>query len=271
MPSKSCEAVVAGIALTMMAAAHWPRVALADALDARAAAKAKVEQGAALLNSHDDAQALAAFEDAYRIFPSPKIFFDIGLAHAGLKHNSQAVRAFQRFLIEAPDASVESVSRAKAQVQALLPKVAIVDVISPQAGLEIIVDEESVGRSPLASPLYLDPGQHRLLARVNETAPPGVKTFDATGGTRIRVAVPPLPPPVAAPAVVAPPPPQPPPLVDNHGTSQVEEGSIYTRPWFWAAAAGVVAAVGVTLLLTVGKSTKDPTPSLKPAMPLVGP
>jgi hypothetical protein len=268
MSSNRSGGFIVGVALAALAAAPWSRVVRAEETDARAAAKAKVEEGAALLKRHDDAGALAAFEDAYQIFPSPRIFFNIGLANVGLARNPQALRAFQRFLIEAPDASIESVSRAKAQVEALLPKVAIVDVISPRAGLEIVVDGESRGRSPLTAPLYLDPGQHRLLARVNETAPPSVKTFEVAGGTRIRVAVAMAPPAVAAPApaVVAtrasasPSP----PVVENHGTSEVEARSIYTRPWFWAAAAGVVAAVGVTLLLTVGSSTKDPTPSLMP-------
>jgi hypothetical protein len=259
---------VVAVALAVVAAAPWSRIARAEETDARAAAKAKVEEGAGLLKGHQDAGALAAFEDAYQIFPSPRIFFNIGLANVGLARNPQALRAFQRFLIEAPDASVESVSRAKAQVQALLPKVAIVDVISPRPGLEIVVDGESMGRSPLTAPLYLDPGQHRLLAKANETAPPSVKTFEVAGGTRIRVAVPVSPPPMAAPspAAVATRASAPPsaPDVENHGTSEVEPRPIYARPWFWAAAAGVVAAVTVSLVLTVGSSTKDPTPSLMP-------
>lgn len=261
MSSKISGVFVAVIAFATLAAMILPRAALADDADARAAAKAKVEQGAALLNAHADARALAEFEDAYRLFPSPKIFFNMGLANVGLGRNPDALRAFQRFLIEATDASAESVARAKAQIQALLPKVAIVDVVCPQAGLEVIVDDGSVGRSPLATPLYLDPGRHRLVAKANETAPPTVLTFDVTGGARISVNVP-----VAAPQpVIAPPP----PLVDIHAPSDTGGRPIYSRPWFWAAAAGVVVVVGATLLLTVGKSTKDPTASLG-SMPLPG-
>jgi hypothetical protein len=260
MSSKISGVFVAFLALVVLDATTWPRAALAADADARAAAKAKVERAAALLSEHDDAHALAEFEDAYRIFPSPKIFFDIGLANVGLGRNPEALRAFQRFLIEATDASTESLARAKTKIQALLPKVAIVDIVCPQAGLEIVVDDGSVGRSPLAAPLYLTPGRHRLVARVNETAPPSVMTFDVTGGARISVSVPVAPPPVtsAPPVIVAPPP----PLVDHHQPSESRERPVYARPWFWAAAAGLVAAAGVTLLLTVGKSTKDPTSSL---------
>jgi len=243
----------------------FPAAVWGDEATARAAAKAKVERGAALLSAHADAGALAEFEDAYRLFPSPKIFFDIGLANAGLGRNPDAVRAFQRFLIEATDASADSVARAKSQVQTLMPKVAVVDVVCPQAGREIIVDDRSVGRSPLAAPLYLDPGPHRLLAKTSETAPPSVVTFEVTGGARISVSVPAaslpvVPPP--APAVVPLP-----PLVGQQPPAAPVERPIYKKPWFWGAAAMVVAAVGVTLLLTVGRSTKDPTPSLPPMTP----
>src|SRR4051812_3554944 len=99
MAWKSSGRFVLGVTLVALATSAWSRIALAEEADARAAAKAKVEQGAALLSHHDDARALAAFEEAYRIFPSPKIFFDIGLANVGLTHNPQALRAFQRFLI----------------------------------------------------------------------------------------------------------------------------------------------------------------------------
>jgi len=251
------------IAVTTIAAAAPLRIASADEAASKTAAKAKLEKGADLLVSHDFSGALTEFEDAYRLYPSPKIFFDIGLANVGLEHNPEALRAFQRFLIETTDASADTVSRAKAHIEALRPKVAIIDVSSAEAGLEIVVDDLSVGRTPLTAPLYLAPGQHRLIAKASANTPPGVKIFEVTGGTRASVSVPVVP----KVAVVSPPASTSsarettviPPLVEVHAAeTPADESPLYERPWFWAAAAGVVAVVGVALWLTVGRSTNDP-------------
>lgn len=259
--------VVWALVLTTRAAVAAPpgdTSSSAQDQDARTAAKARLEQGAALLAGHSYARALEEFEEAYRIFPSPKIFFDIGLANAGLDRNPDALRAFQRFLIEATDAPPDTVTRAKERVESLLPRVAVVDIVSPQAGLEILVDGQSVGRAPLASPLYLDPGTHRLLARENALAPSVTRAFEVKGGTRITVTVPAVPPPTAA----APPPAAPivssPPLVRTAPPTEgpAEERPIFARTWFWVAAGGVVAVAAATLLLTVGRSQTDPTASL---------
>lgn len=259
------------VTVAVVAAGAPIRIAAADETESKTAAKAKLEKGADLLVSHAYSHALTEFEDAYRLFPSPKIFFDIGLANVGLARDPEALRAFQRFVIETTDASPETIARAKAQIQALLPKVAIVDVASTDAGLEIVVDDLSVGRTPLTGPLYLVPGQHRLLAKASDNGAPVAKTFDVTAGTRARVSVP-----VVPKLAVAPPPAStaggsivsaaslPPPLVERHAASETSAGEapLYEKPWFWAAAAGVAAAVGVTLLLTVGRSTNDPKASL---------
>jgi hypothetical protein len=259
--------VVVLLAFGAFAALAPSGAAFAEDADARVAAKERLEKGADLLVTHAYARALDEFEDAYRIFPSPKIFFDVGLANAGLGRNPDALRAFQRFLIEAGDASADSITRAKAQIQLLLPKVAVVDIVCPKAGLEIVVDDRSVGRAPLAAPLYLDPGSHRLLAKENDATAPIVTTFEVAGGARVSVSVPSASTVAAAPLPAAAPAVAPSALVDRPGPAETApaepaEPRLYQRPWFWAATAGVVAAVGLTLLLTVGRSKSDPTASL---------
>ena len=265
------RAKIAAVAVLAAGMVCVPGMSRAEDAAAKAAAKERLERGADLLVTHDYTAALQEFEGAYRLFPSPKIFFNIGLANLGLDRNPDALRAFQRFLVEASDATPDTVTRAKAQIKTLLPRVAVVDFVCPTTGTEILVDDRSVGRAPLSGPVYLDPGSHDLTARSSESGPPVTTKFMVTGGTRVTVSVPATATAAATPAEAAlPAAPGPPPassplaLVERPGPSdgQAQARPIYSRPWFWAVATGVVAVVGVTLLLTVGHSTKDPNPSL---------
>ncbi len=286
--------VVLVVALAF-AAGTSPVFAQADAEAAKAAARAKLLKGSRFLDAGSYARALKEFDEAYRIFPSPKIFFNIGLANTRLERYPEALRAFDHFLAEATEVTPETVAQAKAQVELVRPKVAVIDVACAQEGVEIVVDERPVGRVPLGEPLYLAPGQHRLAARFAAGAAPFLKTFDAAGGTRERIDVPvekpavatsatskapavvaapavapsPLPvPPVAASSGPAPPPPsvgsEPQGVLVDRPSSAAssDERPLYRRPWVWAVAAGVLVSAGATLWLTVGRSQDYPDPSL---------
>jgi hypothetical protein len=106
------------------------------------------------------------------------------------------------------------------------------------------------------------------LAKESDASLPIAKTFEVLGGARISVSVPPplalaIPSPTTAmastPSAVMLPRPS-----DNHDLSPSEDHHFYSRPLFWTVAAGVASAIALTLLLTVGRSTSDPTPSLRP-------
>lgn len=155
---------------------------------ARTAAKAKLAIGARLLDQGEYAEALSAFEQAYHLVPSAKIFFNIGLADVGLARYPEALRAFERFIGEAKNASADNLAEARLQIESLRPKVALVEVVTKEAGLEIVIDGRSYGRTPLAEIIYLDPGEHRLLAQ-GANGPPQVQTFTVAGGRRQRLAV----------------------------------------------------------------------------------
>jgi tetratricopeptide (TPR) repeat protein len=73
--------------------------------DPKAAARVKLIEGAQLLSSGEYEEALARFQEAYASVPSPKIFYNYGLAYRGLGRNAEAITWFDRFLAEARDAA----------------------------------------------------------------------------------------------------------------------------------------------------------------------
>jgi hypothetical protein len=265
MPSRVSPVAVLFATIAGVAVAGLAMPAFADDSPDEAKAKAKNElaKGARYLEAGSYARALAAFEEAYRIFPSPKIFFNIGLAQSHLGHAAKAVRAFDTFLAETMDAPAELVARAKTERDVAQSKVATVDISGGVTGAEILVDDHPAGKVPLTTPLYLDPGTHRIQAPAREGTPPFNREYLAIAGTRDKIELPaaPAPPAVATPRPL--PSAQPPVVQENVQENVIDrslpdheaERPLYRRPWFWAAAAGVVVAAGLTLWLTVGHST----------------
>src|SRR6266550_719215 len=99
----------------------WPAVASAGPGDApapapapagdgqaKARAQALLSEGTAAYGRGDYAAALDKFTAAYRIFPSPKLWFNIGQANRDLGRPVEAVAAFDRFLRNAGDAPPET-------------------------------------------------------------------------------------------------------------------------------------------------------------------
>ena len=102
----------------------------ADSTDARARAAALVERGHAAYDRADYPAALAAFEEAHALRPSPKLHYNLGVCHQRLMesaaargdaaaesaHAVAAIDAFNRYLVERPTADdrteVEALIRA---------------------------------------------------------------------------------------------------------------------------------------------------------------
>ena len=91
--------------------------------EAKAKAQVVLKEGAQLYQHGAYADALEKFEQAYSVFPSPKLFFNIGQANRELGRPAEAVVAFERFIAEVVDASPELLSEAKRSVNELAPKI----------------------------------------------------------------------------------------------------------------------------------------------------
>jgi len=105
-----------------MPAARAQAVAAAEAV--RASARRKLVEGVDAMKRGDYPTALARFEEAYALVPSPKIHYDFGLAYVGLERPAEALSAFERFLAEAPDAPPDKREKAASLVSALRARVA---------------------------------------------------------------------------------------------------------------------------------------------------
>jgi PEGA domain len=132
-----------------------------SAADKKRAQTLQVE-GVQLLERGDNRGALQKFEEAIRIFPSPKIRFNIGRAHAAMGNDVDALNDFEGFLDEAPYAPKQSRDEAQRIIESLRPRLSYVEIATDDVGARVTVDGKEVGVAPLARPLAIAPGAHEV-------------------------------------------------------------------------------------------------------------
>jgi hypothetical protein len=225
--------------------------------DPRTDARDRLEEGSALYRKGDYQGALHKFEEARALFPSPKIYFNLGQALNRLGRTAAAVEAFERFLAEAPDAAADRRRDAEALLNELRPRIGYVRVTA-EAGSEIAVDGQPAGTAPLKRTVAVDPGIHQVTARAPGARVGHVGTIEITPGQTIdweaKEAPAPLadgPLPLTTPLPLANPPH--PAVV---ATAPPPQPRSRWLPWV-AGAGAVVVALAITALL-VSRSGDDP-------------
>jgi hypothetical protein len=176
------RALAAVLSLVVFLAAT-PRAALAQ--DKRTRAKALLVEGGSLIQSGDYSEALTRFERAYALVPSPKIFFNYGLAYVGLDRPSEAIHYFEAFIAEAGDAPPANVAKAREYLAKLSKKVTVVELTGETEGAEVSVDGKSYQNS---AKITVDPGVHQLTVDKSGRTP-FLYRLTANPGERVVVTV----------------------------------------------------------------------------------
>lgn len=237
-------------------------------LDAKARAQSLLKESAQHYQQGELTDALEKLNQAYALFPSPKLLFNIGQASRELGRPVDAVDAFERFLAQATDASPDLRDEARRSVEELAPQIGrlLVDCIVP--GVEISVDGRLVGRAPIADTIRVMPGSHQVTA-TGSNIMPDVRNVSVAAGTvetvvmrprllaEIAAAKPVEVPAASQPVVVVP------RLADLQAVpppveAAPEQGWWLGRKWTWVAAGGtVVFGTGAIIAGTMMQSKLD--------------
>jgi hypothetical protein len=138
---------------------------------AKVQALARLQEGNTLLGQGRATDALAKFTEAYHLFPSSKLHYNIGQAQSLIPgHEVQAYESMSRFLTEAVDANPELRGAAEAKRQQLRPKVALVSVTADPPDADLIIDDVNVGRVTGGVPAVMGIGTHRLALKKGAAA-----------------------------------------------------------------------------------------------------
>jgi len=106
------------------------------------------------------------WEEAYRLDNEPKYLFNLGLIAEESDKPLEAHTYYERFLKKAPDKPAYKALRVKAtaRVQALGMKLATLEISATQPGVQVFVDQRTVGTGPLQQPMRLVAGEHLVVA-----------------------------------------------------------------------------------------------------------
>ncbi len=227
----------------------------APAPDPAAQARTAYRRGADLYRAGKYRDAIAAFEEADRLKPSPALQFNIGQAREKLGEAAAALAAFARYLrLDPAAANRESVLRSVKVLEGRLATTGLqmLHVTTDPPGADVSVDGAAAGPAPIDAPFL--PGPHAVTASApgRRTATREVLlTLDRSLEVNLVLEPAPAQPGVAAagatPAVLAARPPEPPSpaTLPEEAPQQVERKS-----WLGPIIAGSVgvAAAGAGLV-----------------------
>ncbi len=162
-------AAPAPIAPTASAAAAAPSPAppavpsLSEALSGQA--KQEYESGKLLFGDGDHVGALAKFGSAYAHSRDPRLLWNMAACEKNLRHYAKALGLVRRYVDEGePVLSPQDKIDGLELVKVMEPFTAKLRITVDQPGAEVLLDEELLGRSPLA-PVLVDMGVRKLRVR----------------------------------------------------------------------------------------------------------
>ena len=230
------------IAATSVLLAMLAQTAPLPAADspAKAQAQALLSEGTALYARGDYAAALAKFEAAYAVYPSPKLQFNIAQADRQLGRPVEAIKSFEYFLAQVPDAARDLRSEASQSVADLRTKLGRLNIQCPTRDADVAVDGKVVGTTPFAQPIWVTPGQHQIAIRHVGYRP---ITANVIAGETQTIVVQVTRPLTMVPEIATEPSPIPPVAISERGTPPDHQLNWWSRQkwYFWAAAGATVA------------------------------
>jgi hypothetical protein len=242
--------------------------AVAQPAASKEEARSRYERGKQLYEEGAFDAALIEFQRAYDLAPSYKILYNIGQVHRQRNDYASALRVFERYLKEGgADIDAKRKAEIDKEIAQLKGRVATLQITTNVPGAEILVDDEPVGKTPLAQGVLVNSGKRRITAS-KEGRVPVSKIINVAGSDTMKIALDLVessgggPATTAPPATAAPPasaaPGAPPATGTSTSTSlSPEKPPVPWLAWTITGALGVGAAVTGILALGASNDLKD--------------
>ncbi len=130
-------------------------------------ARIQFNLGVELFENGKNEQASIAFERAYELKPHYKILWNIAQVENELGHYAAALQSYTRYLLEGGDnVAVDRREAVQAEIQFLRVRVGMLKIHSDVEGATVFVDGKKQGKTPLGNLVYVDLGEHEVVAKM---------------------------------------------------------------------------------------------------------
>jgi tetratricopeptide (TPR) repeat protein len=130
------------------------------------AARAHFFRGVKYYEGGDFRWALLEFQRSYELSGNYRILYNLGRVNEELNTYADATRAFEEYLrLGGDDIDAQRRDQVVHELETLRPKLASVTITVSVEGAEVVVDNRSIGRSPLGTAILLDGGEHFVVVR----------------------------------------------------------------------------------------------------------
>ena len=153
------------------------------------AARAAFDDGTALFDAQEYAQAAVAFRRAYELEPSWKLLYNIAQCDAASRRYASAAETFERFLfLGADEIPIERRREVEAEIDRLRRLVGYVEIIAPDDSV-IFINNEERGKTPLPGKLMVNASEVHDLRVVHEGAVLLSRSIRVSGTQSIEIEV----------------------------------------------------------------------------------
>lgn len=155
-----------------------------DSPEAKAASYLKGGAKAAAVGEWDDAY--AEYKLAWSMNPSWEAAAGRGKAAYKTKRYAESIDMLAYYLREAPAAKVSAKQRAEAEawLKDARSKTGILVITGPEGG-DVLLDDEQIGKTPIADGIPVDPGDHKVEVRFGSTGE--TKMTPITAGAKVTL------------------------------------------------------------------------------------
>ena len=155
--------------------------------DAVAQASAHFARGVKLYEEDDFRAAVIEFNRAYELAPNWAVLYDLGQAHYQLREYPSALRSLEKYLEQGGDGiAADRRAQVEREVGELRGRVARVTAVSNVDGADLMLDDASLGRTPVSEPLVVGEGRHRLtISKPGYVAT--TRSLDIAGGDQVTI------------------------------------------------------------------------------------
>lgn len=145
-------------------------------------------RGVEYYKDEDYRNAMVEFKRAYELAPNYKLLYNLSQTAQEMKDYAFALKSLERYLSDGGnDISAERRAEVTASIKKLKQRVAEVALTSNTNNAEILVDDISVGRTPLSGALLVSAGRRTItLTKGGQTA---TRTIEVAGGEHAELSV----------------------------------------------------------------------------------